>query len=169
MAQGHKEKTHSFVAALYQGLYKVYENILMNSFLLTHSSTNYLSYIFPDDVSQDSKRVFVLGENLYSDFLYTRFAVCSGDLNKKKITKNSLKLPKDSDEVEAESLQMRNLSTNYTMHAIQGVYWLNRSSKENGQVSQNVCLPRNVHRTITLSLPFLIVLQVVRHTLKVTR
>ena len=27
---------------------------------------------------------------------------CSDDLNKKKITKNSLKLPKDSDEVEAE-------------------------------------------------------------------
>ena len=60
------------------------------------------SYIFPDAVSWDSKRVFVLREKLYSDFLYTRLVVCSDDLNKKRITKNTLKLPKDSDEVEAE-------------------------------------------------------------------
>ena len=60
------------------------------------------SNVFPDFVSRDYKRVFVLGENLYSDFLYTRLVVCSDDLNKKKITENSLKLPKDSDEVEAE-------------------------------------------------------------------
>ena len=59
-------------------------------------------YIFPDVASRDSKPVFVLGENLYSDFLYTRLVSWSDDLNKKKITKNSLKLPKDSDEVEAE-------------------------------------------------------------------
>ena len=51
---------------------------------------------------RDSKRVFVLDENLYSDFPYIRLVVCSVDLNKKKIAKNSSKLPKDSDEVEAE-------------------------------------------------------------------
>ena len=39
---------------------------------------------------------------MYSDFLYTRLVVSSDDLSKKKITKNPLKLPKDSDEVEAE-------------------------------------------------------------------
>ena len=61
------------------------------------------SYIFPDVVSGDSKRVFILDENLYSDFLsFLYCVVCSDDLNKKKITKNSMKLPKGSDEVEAE-------------------------------------------------------------------
>ena len=38
------------------------------------------------------------------------------------------------------------------MHAIQRAFWLSRSSQENGQVSQNVLLPKNVHRSITLSL-----------------
>ena len=103
MAQGHKEKTSSFVAAFNKDCIKVYENILMNPFStdLKFCKLN-SSYIFPDVVSRDTKRVFVLGENLYSDFLYTRLVVFSDDLNKKKIIKNSLKLPKDSDEVEAE-------------------------------------------------------------------
>ena len=103
MAQGHKEKTPLFVAAFNKDCIMVYENILMNPFS-TDSQFCKLnsSYIFPDVVSGDSKRVFILGENLYSDFLYTRLVVCSDDLNKKKITKNSMKLPKDSDEVEAE-------------------------------------------------------------------
>ena len=103
VAQGHKEKTSSFVAAFNKDCIKVYENILMNPFS-TDSQFCKLnsSYIFPDAVSRDSKRVFVLGENLYSAFLYTRLVVCSDDLNKKKITKNSLKLRKDSDEAEAE-------------------------------------------------------------------
>ena len=64
------------------------------------------SYIFPDVDWRDSQPVFVLGENLYSDFLYTRLVSSSDDLNKKKITKNSLKLPKDSDEVEAGKLRI---------------------------------------------------------------
>ena len=103
VAQGHKEKTSMFVATFNKDCIKVYENILMNPF--STNSQFYklnLSYIFPDVVSRDSERVFVSGENLYSHFLHTRLVGCSDDLNKKKITKNSLKLPKDSDEVEAE-------------------------------------------------------------------
>ena len=107
MAQVHKEKTTLFVAAFNKDCIMVYENILMNPFS-TDSQFCKLnsSYIFPDAVSGDSKRVFILGENLYSDFLsflyFLSLLVCSDDLNKKKITKNSMKLPKDSDEVEVE-------------------------------------------------------------------
>ena len=104
MAQGHKEKTPLFVAAFNKDCIMVYENILMNPFS-TDSQFCKLnsSYIFPDVVSGDSKRVFILDENLYSDFLsFLYYVVCSDDLNKKKITKNSMKLPRGSDEVEAE-------------------------------------------------------------------
>ena len=97
------------------------------------------SYIFPDAVSQDFKRVFVLGENLHSDFLCTILVVCSGDLNKKKIIKNSLKLPKDSVEVGAEKpcISIDEKLINKLCDAwIQGAYWLNRSSKENRQVPE---------------------------------
>ena len=69
MAQGHKEKTPSFDAAFNKDCIKFYEDILMNPFS-TDSQFCKLnsSYSFPDAVSQDFKRVFVLGENLYSDF-----------------------------------------------------------------------------------------------------
>ena len=43
---------------------------------------------------------------MYSDFLYLKLVACSDDLNKKKITRDSLKIPKDSDEVEAEKPQI---------------------------------------------------------------
>ena len=68
--QGHKEKTSSFVAAFNKDCIKVYGKILMNPFS-TDSQFCKLnsSYIFPDVVSLDSKQVFVLGENLYSEFL----------------------------------------------------------------------------------------------------
>ena len=59
--------------------------------------------------------------------------VCSDDINKKKITKNSLKLPKDSDEVEVEKPSINEkLINKLRVHATQGAYWLNRSSTENG-------------------------------------
>ena len=55
MAQGHKEKTPSFVAAFNKNCIKIYENILMNPFS-TDSQFCKLnsSYIFPDVVSQYS-------------------------------------------------------------------------------------------------------------------
>ena len=58
VAQGHKEKTPSFVAPFNKDCIKVYENILMDPF----SSDSLfckrnLLYIFPDVVSRDSKRV----------------------------------------------------------------------------------------------------------------
>ena len=90
VAQGHKEKTSSFVAAFNKDCIKVYENILMNPFSTNQQFCKLNPYIFPDVVSWDSKRVFVLGENLYSDFLYTRLVVCSDDLNKKMISTRNL-------------------------------------------------------------------------------
>ena len=172
LTQGRNEKTPSFVAPFNKDYIKVYENILINPF--SADSQFYKlnsSYIFPDVVSRYSKQVFVLGENLYSDILYTRLVVCSDDLNKKKITKNSLKLPKDSDELELRNLVSLNEKLiNKLRDACNSRSILAKQVFQGEWTAvHNVLLPRNVHRTITLSLSFLIALQVIRHTLKVNR
>ena len=65
VAQVHKGKTPSFVAPFNKDYIKVYEPT-DSQFCKLNSS-----HIFPDVVLRDSKQVFILGENLYLDFLYT--------------------------------------------------------------------------------------------------
>ena len=123
------------------------------------------SYIFPDVDWRDSKPVFVLGENLHSDFLYTRLVSSSDDLNKKKITKNSLKLPKDSDEVEAGKprIPINKKPINKLRDACNSRSLLAKLVFQGEWAGVSKCF---VTKECT---PFLIVLQVIRHTLKVNR
>ena len=98
--------------------------------------------------------------------------VCSDDLNKRRITKNSLKLPKDSDKVEVEKprVSINEKLINKLRDACNSRSLLAKQVFQGEWTAvHNVLLPRNVHRTITLSLSFLIALQVIRHTLKVNR
>ena len=82
---------------------KVYNNILTNPFSdNSHFHKLNSSYICPDVIVKDSKRVFTMGNELYLDFRRTRLIIGLDDLTKKKINKILLKLSKDANDVEAE-------------------------------------------------------------------
>ena len=60
------------------------------------------SYIFPDEVVKDVKKLFTLGEEQYAKFRLTRFILGTEDIISSRITKNLLNLPKTASVVETE-------------------------------------------------------------------
>ena len=61
------------------------------------------SYIFPEVVVKDCAKVFTIGCEQYSEFCRTRFILATHHIIDSKISKNLLKLPKDTDEVQIEN------------------------------------------------------------------
>ena len=99
--QGHKEKAPSFVSKFIDNCKRVYQKVVTNPFLSTEFCMLNSTYIFPDVIAEDSKQVFKIGIQQYSDFCKSRF-VLGKDSLATKIPRNALKLPKDSDNIQKE-------------------------------------------------------------------
>ena len=102
-AQGHKETATLFISTFNEDGSKVYNKLLTNPFSNAEFTKLNSAYIFPEVVVKDSGKVFTIGSEQYSEFCLTRFTFGSHDIITSKITKNVLKLPKDSDTVQVEN------------------------------------------------------------------
>ena len=99
--QCHKESTPAFVSKFIDDCKKVHQKVVTNPFLSSEFCMLNSTYIFPDVIAEDSKRVISIGAQQYLDFCKSRFVIGKDALGK-KISKNLLKLPKDSDTLQKE-------------------------------------------------------------------
>ena len=99
--QGHKESAPAFVSKFIGDCQKVHQKVVTNPFLSSEFCMLNSTYIFPDAIVEDSKKVFSVGAQQYLNFCKSRF-VYGKDTLDTKISKNLLKLPKDSDTVQKE-------------------------------------------------------------------
>ena len=99
----HKEVSENFVKKFISDCNKVDEKVLTNPFRQQRFIKLNSSYIYPEVIQNDSEKVFQLGMDQYKDFQKTRFIEGTLDVIESKISKNMLKLPKDSNVVQIQT------------------------------------------------------------------
>ena len=83
----------------------LFKTVKVASKPLFHNSTSLFQklimpiYVYPQIITEDSGNLFVIGEEQYEDIVETRFVILSLDVVKGVISRNSLKLPKDSNSI----------------------------------------------------------------------
>ena len=100
--QGHKENNPTFCKKFIDDCRKVHFKVVTNPFLSYEFCMLNSSYIFPEIVATDSRRVFTIGYQQYQDFCKSRFIFGNEPLGT-KISKNLLKLPKDTNNIQQEN------------------------------------------------------------------
>ena len=93
----HKEQTVPFMKKFVKDCQKVYSNLAVNPFTTSQFQKITLPIdLYPEVITEDSRKLFVIGEQQYKNYVQTRFVTGSIDVISGVISRNSLKLPKDS-------------------------------------------------------------------------